>query len=158
MTTTIENHNDKWELSPSYSDIAGEPLYSSDTLIDAYLQGKKDQRDDYAKILTEKLEANLNNAKHICEEMVKTVLEKKVKFEYVLLKVKDLTEFETVFVVAEDDFISDSFKGIYELFIKKKREVNGDTFHFSFNIMPYSANISKEKLNSDGFILRYDRQ
>ncbi|MGR3179304.1 MAG: hypothetical protein ACUZ8E_14735 [Candidatus Anammoxibacter sp.] len=169
METSTKNSNtvngkDDWESTPAQT-IQGEAVYSGDKVINAYLKGVEDQKKEHKetqstdeKIIIEKLVVNLNTAKQLCEKLSKLLLEKRIKFSTVFLKVKTITEFEAILIVPEKDFISDSFKSIYDLFVKNKQTTDNDTFDFSFNFMPHSKHINREKLSSDGYTLRYAHQ
>ncbi len=168
METLAENYsavngNSDWESMPGKT-VEGENVFSADKLINAYLKGREDEKkrfeghlDTDNKILIEKFIQNLNLAQKFCEELTISLIEKQVTFYRVWLRVKTKTEFESIFVVSEDDFVSEDFNGIYDLFIEKEQSINSDTFDFSFSFMPDSKNINEEKLSADGFTFRYGK-
>ena len=72
-----------------------EKLYSSDDLINAYLEGKKDQRSYTERILFKQLKENFDLAKKIGSDFFNLLLNKHVKCKYVLLRAKNISEFDT---------------------------------------------------------------
>lgn len=106
----------------------------------------------------EKLVKNFEQAKHISSGFYKLLWERDIKCKYVLLRAISIIEFESVFVVPKSDYISPAFIDIYRLSIEEKKKARTETFHFSFVFMPDSKHINREKLVSDGFILRYTKK
>ncbi len=145
---------DDWEVQPS-SEQKEVKLFSADALINAYFKGRRDQKIEREKVLLEKLKENLNKAKKLSSDFFDILKKKNISCKHVLLRPKQITEFESVFIVSKKDYISPKFEEIYKLSISKKTRVNSDTFHFSYIFIPYSQNINREKLSSDGYILEY---
>lgn len=144
----------KWDLIPSEFQKKHK-AYSSDDLINAYLQGRNDQKDEEKRILIKELINNFEKAKKIGEEFYDFLWSKKIKCKYVLLRARNIAEFETIFIVPKNDYLSYDFLDIYQYSINKKAEINTDTFHFSFSFMPFSSHINTDKLSTDGFVLKY---
>ncbi len=155
-TSTISKSRikDDWEFQPS-REQKKRKLYSADAVIDAYFQGRRDEKIENEEILFEKWQKNLNKAKKLSADFTDILENKKIKCKHVLLRPKKITEFESIFIVPKIDYISPKFEEIYKLSISKKTKGNSDTFHFSYTFIPYSQNINREKLSSDGYILEY---
>ncbi len=158
MTTSSKkgvSTNTDWILKPRVEEKT-KKWYSADEMIDAYFKGRKDQKDESEKILYEKFEKNLQQAKEITADFFALIMaEHKIKCKFAKLRANRITDFDAIIVVSQSDFISDEFKKIYSLARKKKEEVNTNTFQISFTFMPETKNIDENKLLSDGFILRY---
>lgn len=147
--------NTDWTLKPLVEEKT-KKWYSADEMINAYFKGRKDQKDEGEKILYEKFEKNLQQAKEITVSFFTLILTGyKIKCSFAKLRANRITDFDAIIVVKQSDFISSEFKKIYALARKRKEEVNTDTFQISFTFMPETKNIDENKLLSDGFILRY---
>ncbi len=146
--------NKDWELQPT-SEKGEKVSFSADVVINAYLQGKRDQHDDTERVLEEKLNENLGKAMEISSKFFNTLKSKEIKCRLVLLKPKKITEFESIFIVDKRDYISPQFEDVYRLAISEKTKINSDTFHFSYIFIPYSESLNREQLLSDGYVLEY---
>ncbi|MBU0488410.1 MAG: hypothetical protein KKD31_10730 [Bacteroidetes bacterium] len=129
--------------------------YSENDLIDAYLAGKREQRDSEKKILIERFVSNLNKAKTRGIDFFRFLVAEKQNPKIAYLKIEDISKFQIVFIIPQDVFVSEGFPVVYSKAREIKQEVNDDTFHISFSFMPFTESINEERLISDGFILRH---
>lgn len=143
---------DNWKIQTT-SEQQERESFSADDVINAYIQGKKAQNVINGRILEE----NLNRAMELSSSFSETLKEKNIKCKLTLLKPKQITEFESLFVIDEEDYISAEFEEAYRLTISKKAEVNNDTFHFSYIFIPDSENLDRKKLSSNGYVFEYKR-
>ena len=143
-----------WELEPSLSK-AKEERFSTDDMINAYLKGKEAQKNENEKIRMEKFSNNIELAQSISEEFFRMLDNKGIKCKFVTLRPKSIFDFDSIFLVSESDFVSPDFEEIYTLAREKCSSVNSDTFNLSFSFIPYSKNVNKNRLLSDGYVLTY---
>lgn len=127
--------------------------FSADDVINAYIRGRKDQNALNSRILNE----NLNKAMKLSSRFSDMLNEKNIKCKLTLLKPKQITEFESLFVIDAKDYTSPEFEEAYRLTITEKEKANNNTFHFSYIFIPYSKNLSREKLSSNGYVFEYKR-
>lgn len=139
-----------WEIQTTTEQRERES-YSADDVINAYIQGKKVQNALNGRILNE----NLKKAMKLSSSFSEVLKEKNIKCKLTLLKPKQITEFESIFVIDEEDYISPQFDEIYRLTISEKAKVNNDTFHFSYIFIPDTENLNREKLSSNGYVFEY---
>jgi len=145
-----------WVVNPL--EVSTGFIFSADEVINAYFQGKKDQKSENRNILMEKLEVNLVKAKKASEELYHLIDSKGFKCVEVLLKVKNIATFNSLFIINEEDFVKDEFQEIYIESIRKKKELNDSTtFEFSTIFMPTSGDLIMNSLLADGYILNYGR-
>ncbi len=143
-----------WELQTTEEQKKRE-LFSADAVVNAYLQGRKDQNIENEIILTEKLNENLDKAMKLSASFSDILKHKNIKYMHVLLRPKQITEFESIFIIDKKDYISPGFEEIYKLAISEKAKANNDTFHFSYTFIPYAESLNRNKLSSDGYVLEY---
>ena len=130
-----------------------------DLMVDAYETGKKDGREEFANIIREKLQNNINKAAECSEYLLKTLQKSyKIKPSDLYLKYTSPTKLEALFVVPKKSFISDDFSEVYKFCREYKSSINDDTFHLSFIFMPSSRHINRELIVCDGFSLKYDKK
>jgi hypothetical protein len=153
MTTATANKTGDVR-SVSWSDVPPQEGYTGDDLINAYLKGCDEGLERQRKILLKVLEDNLSDAKVIVEKFY-AQLNKNFTCSYLKLRVKELTEFDVLFVVDKADFISDEFMRAYKEARKIKKKVNQSPFELSFSFMPISERIDEKKLLIDGYCFTY---
>lgn len=135
-----------------------ESVYTGDHLIDAYLKGKQDGKDEMIKILTNQFKSNIDLATSISEKLYVDANKKKINFKSIHLKADGITKFSALFVTKKEDFVSDKFRNIFISARKLKNEVENDSFYISFSFIPDSKDLSEKCLNADGFFLKYDKK
>lgn len=153
-STATNRINKDWKLQPT-SEKGEKESYSADTVINAYLRGREDENIENQKILSEKFNENLDKAMALSSTFSNTLSGKNIKCKLVLLRPETITEFESIFIIDEKDYISPQFEEIYRLAISEKTKINSDTFHFSYIFIPYSESLNRDKLSSDGYVLEY---
>ena len=135
-----------------------ESVYTGDHLIDAYLKGKQDGKDEIIEILTKQLKHNIDIATSVSEKLYSDAAKKKIRFKSIHLKADSITKFSALFVTKKEDFISDKFRDIFIIARKLKNEVENDSFYISFSFIPDSKDLNEKSLNADGFFLKYDKK
>jgi|ETNmetMinimDraft_35_1059890.scaffolds.fasta_scaffold129100_1 hypothetical protein len=151
-TISLDSLPDDWEVQTTTEQMQSN-LFSADVVINAYFQGKKAQDALNDRILTE----NLDKAMTLSSGFSEKLKEKNIKCKLTLLKPKQITEFESLFVIDEEDYISAEFDEAYRLTISEKEIVNNETFHFSYIFIPDSEDLNREKLTSNGYVFEYKR-
>ncbi len=135
MLISTANHVDRlpdnWEVQTT-DEQKGKKIFSSEEVLDAYLQGKDEQNALSKRILVE----NLNKALYLATELTSTFKQKEIKCIHAFLKPRQITEFEALFVLSESDYTSSSFSEIYASVVLKEAEVNNKTFYFSHSFIP----------------------
>ena len=137
-----------WEIEPK--------TFSVDDVINAYIEGRKDGMSELEKIQHEKLLSNIEKLKELSLTFLDLLKAKKISCKSIKLKINTITNFEVLYLVSKEDFISSEFLDVYKLSMAKKKEVASDTFQVDFMFMPYIENINEEKILSDGFIISYN--
>ncbi|MGM0503934.1 MAG: hypothetical protein ACQESQ_04885 [Bacteroidota bacterium] len=146
------NTSSNWILKPE------KDFFTHDELIDAYLKGKEEQKNETQKVLLEKLENNLKNAQSIVEQVTEKIGQSGFKVYKSYLRISNIIKFDTVFDIAIDDFISNEFDEIYKFSRELKKEVNTETFNINFTFMPHNDNLNEKRIVSEGFIFTYDKR
>ena len=157
MNSTMKkaNASTKWELTPLLEE-GGQKYFSADDVINAYLQGKKDQLRDSRRILAEAFEMNLKKALEESEKVYAFLKKEKIKCSGVYLKSKNIDRFNAVFIVDENQWCSKEFDIVYKKSIEIKDRINSDTFDYAIIFMPKSDHLDMESLHSDGYIWSYE--
>jgi len=135
-----------------------ESVYTGDHLIDAYLKGKEDGKNDMMKTLTKQFKDNMEIATSISEKLYAAAEERKINFKTIHVKAEGITKFSALVVAKMEDFLSDEFRDIFSVARKLKNEVESDHFYISFSFMPYSNGLNEKCITADGFFLKYEKE
>lgn len=135
-----------------------ESVFTGDHLIDAYLKGKQDGKNEMTKILTRQFKENIKIATAISEKLYSEAAKKDINFKTIHLKAEGITRFSALFIAKKKDFLSDKFRDIFVSARKLKNEVESDSFYISFSFMPDSKDLNEKHINADGFFLKYEKK
>lgn len=130
-------------------------VYTGDDLIDAYLKGKQDGKNEVTEILSNTFEENVKRATSVAEKLLANAQKKKIEFKSVHLKSEGIANFTSVFVVKKEDFIEDKFRNIFVLGRKLKKELESQNIYITFSFVPDVKGFNEKKLISDGYFLKY---
>lgn len=160
MQTIVKNTKSTkatdWSIKPRI-DVQKEKIYSSDEIIDAFFNGRQELFERDKRILLDTFSSNLDHAKAVCEEFFDTLWNSNIRCKFVLLRALAITQFDAVFIVPKEKFLSSDFINVYKMARKKKTAVNTTIFQFSFSFMPLTDSLNEECMLNDGYILRYGK-
>jgi hypothetical protein len=132
--------------------------YTGDDLIDAFIRGKKAGRDEQKKILWERISENVNKATQLSERLYNIAIDQKFKLFEIHIKAENISTYTALFLVDNEDFLSDRFRSIYTTARQLKNEAETDTFYISFSFTSKSEQLSEDCLVADGFFLKYEKK
>jgi hypothetical protein len=153
MSTTIikseiANTPDNWEKTS----------FSSDDMWQAFQRGEQYQINKQEQEFNETLTKNLNRAAFLSEGIFHTAInDYNVGIQKAYLKAETIENFDVLFLVNLDDFMSEKIKDIYKRSHLVKSEFNGADFHISFKFMPSSDSLNLDSISSDGYMLEYGK-
>jgi hypothetical protein len=133
-------------------------VYAGDDLIEAYLKGRQDGKNEITNILSNTFEENIKKATAIAEKLFNSAANKKIEFTSVHLKSEGIASFTSIFLVRKDDFISDKFRNILVLGRKLKKELENENIYITFSFAIDDKGFSEKKLISDGYFLKYAKK
>jgi hypothetical protein len=135
-----------------------EYIYTGDHLIDAYLRGKQDGKDELQHILAEKFNENLTIATNAAEKLYAEAKKKKIRFSDIRIKANSITQFSGLFVANVNDFISDKFREMYTMANSLENELETESFSIIFSFMPKGDHLNEDCISADGYFLKYDQK
>lgn len=135
-----------------------ESVFTGNQLIDAYLKGKQDGKDEMIRVFNKQFKDNIDIATSISEKLYTEAAKRKINFKTIHLKAEGITTFSALFIAKKDDFLSDKFRDIFITARRLKKEVESDSFYISFSFMPESKDLNEKSINSDGFFLKYEKK
>lgn len=133
-------------------------VYTGDHLIDAYLQGKEAGRNEHMAILFSKFSENLQTATSISEKLLQDLDKLSIDAKTIHLKADSISNFYSLIIVDDKDFVDDKFRQAYTLARKTKKESETDNFYLTFSFMPASKNLNESCIKADGFFMKYDKK
>ena len=110
---------------------------------------------DKGEIL-KKFRSNLSKSMQLCEEFL-TILNKKFNCDKILMRPHSINQFEALFLIGEDDYISDNFKKMYSEVAAFTEQHNKNKYDLQIHFMPRTANVNHNALKTDGYIFRYEK-
>ncbi|MCD4705773.1 hypothetical protein K8R61_01700 [bacterium] len=147
-----EDMSSNWILKPE------KDYFTQNELIDAYLKGNEEQKNENQRILLEKLEKNVKQAKEIVESIAEEINKKGFKLFKSYLRINDIVKYDAIFDIRIEDFTSDNFNNIYSFSRVLKREINTNTFNINFTFMPHTEDLNEKRIESEGFIFMYEKR
>jgi hypothetical protein len=141
-----------WILKPE------KDYFTHDELIDAYLKGKEEQKNETQKVLLEKLESNIKHAQSIVEKVTGEISKSGFKTYKSYLRISNIIKYDAVFDISIKDFTSDEFDKIYKFSRELKKKVNTETFNINFTFMPHNDNLNEKRIVCEGFIFSYEKR
>lgn len=135
-----------------------EDVYTSNDLIQAYLDGRQFERDQRDRVLYNELRKNVDHAADLAVNLMDQVSKESIKLKEAHLKIEGIGKFTALLVADKDDFVSDKFKKAYDTALKLKHSSLTDTFYITFSFMPASDKINSDCLASEGFVLKYEKK
>lgn len=148
--------NKTQEQSPISHWKKSEGTFSADAVIDAYLNGVEVGKNKHTKILIDELKANLGESSSAVEEMIEEGNKLKIHVHDVFLKADAITNFTALFIIREEDFVSETSLEIFAIARKIKSGHIREGYYISFLFMPYSLNLKESYLISDGYSWKYE--
>ena len=149
--TTDEMHTlvESWELPLQKED----KKYSVNTVVDAYLKGVSDGKDQTTLLLKDQLRANFKKAGADSNKVVDFLKENNLSPISAHLKMCSLYEFTVLVTVKEEDFLSQNFIKVYDFTNSLEVESKTDYYSISFSFINKSPNFNPTILVSDGYAL-----
>lgn len=144
-----------WELTTPSKNDGKNHRYTGDDLIDAYLQGKKEQKSAHERILLNTLKDNFKLTNDLTSELFKYLSEYNYKPVQTYLKVASLESFKMMLVLPEEEYLRE---GIYDLFAfisDLEQKYESDIYNIFITICNYSGKLNEKVISSDGYYLKY---
>ena len=141
---------------PTTPDNWEKTTFSNDDMWVAFQRGERYQIEKQEQQFHNTLIKNLNRAAFLSEGIFHTAnSDYNVSIQKAYLKAETLENFDVLFLVNSEDFISDKIKDIYKRAHLVKSEFNCKDFHISFKFMPTSDHLNLEGISADGYMLTY---
>lgn len=146
------SQSENWKVAPDHS-----RHFSENQVIDAYLKGKDDGREQTQKALINLFNVNINKAGHHTGLVANHLLKHGFTFHSAALKAVSFDEFQVIITVKEEDILSDSFLKVYDFTAKLEHESKEELYHISF-VFTHNKSINVDLLKSDGFIFEFKKK
>lgn len=147
ISTNKSHTSDKWQKEVE--------VFTGDDVLNAYIQGKQDQKDEMKRIYESKFHSNILKSQEISEKLCGAITDKGLKVHSIHLKADSVTKFSALFLVDESDFVKDEIRDAFIIARAFKKETEDSTFSIDFNFAHHSKSINEKCLANDGFFLKY---
>lgn len=132
-------------------DFVGEEHFSlEDMLHNAYLEGKK----DFQKELVQKLQKGLQHSAVTSSLFKEKLKDAEITVKDMFLRIVDFSDFECLVVIDDPDYY-DKDKRWKAYGISRNINENIDDININFSLMPFSEEMSKDTMISEGFCYKY---
>lgn len=152
MPAVEDNNTRNWEITESQ-----QYLYSDDEIIEAYLQGRKYERDRKQEELQKSFQQNLKQAAVVTQQAIDLLTKQGYHPCNAFLRPNHFADFNIILTVSEDDFLDDGFPEIYNTIHQFEQEASKNGVNIFFDFVDESPSFSEEHLKSDGYVLKYAR-
>lgn len=151
LTSTHSNaHKGSQESWEKQQDVV-----THNDVIDAYLHGRKQGRNDYQIAMNKLFESNLYKAQEVSEKLFEDLKKMNINVDSIHLKADAVTNFMALIVTDSKDYVDENFlKGIRA---SRKIKSTADSLDFSINfIFTHNAkSLNEDCLDYDGYFLKY---
>jgi hypothetical protein len=130
-------------------------IATNNDIINAYLEGRKDGKEDAFKEIVETLIVNLEAAQNISEAFYHSINQAGKHCFKAYLKVENIEEFRIIYLIETSFFYSEEIDSIYGKAIEIRKTKNKEGFNISFSFLPYNQSLNESKLSADGYVLNY---
>jgi len=128
---------------------------STNDIINAYLEGRKDGKEDAFKEIFNKLIANMESAQRISEGFFHTINQEKKQCFKAYLKIENIECFKIIYLIDSIFFYSSEIDSIYKKAMEIRKSHNKEGFNISFSFLPYNQSLNESMLSADGYVLNY---
>lgn len=140
-----------WELTK-----VKDRMYTSDHIIDAYIQGKNVSIDEEKKILIKTLVENVDKAGEYTQNLL-AYMKAEAGFSPISahLKINNVTDFQVLIFLSTSEFLNDKIFTVYSKISESEKNIASDYFKVHTSIGNTKKNINDECLLSDGYSLHF---
>lgn len=125
----------------------------ADMLHHAYLEGKK----DFEKELVAKMQNGLQTSAMTSSLFKEKLKEQNIEVKDMYLRILDLTEFECLVLISDENYYTKE-KRWNAYGIARNINSNIDEVDIKFSLMPYSEDLKKDSISSEGYCFKYGSQ
>lgn len=132
---------------------------SPDDLINAWEKGVLRGLNLKDKIIGQYFTEKVNEALNTAEKLFNKLNDKiKIDCTEVFFKINDLTDFDFLYIVDLDSYLSDKLNHGLSEALKVKQVCKSKDLGFNFIFKPLTKNINQENIFADGYVLKYAPQ
>jgi hypothetical protein len=132
-----------------------EKLYSSDVVINAYIQGKQEGLEQAQKAIFEQLKLNILTSENDTLEIINYLQRKSFNPISAHLKLTSWDVLEVLITLPENEFVNNKVLQVYDYIEKYENKINKDMYCLTFNLTDYSDKLDEKSLVSDGYLFKY---
>lgn len=122
----------------------------------AFERGEDYQKKKIADDYIDSFHKNLTKATSLSENIFHTSFnDYGVKVKKVYLRPNDTCYFESLFLVATEDYLSDKMLDVYRKSAEITANFNDPNFRIDFKFMSYTKDLNIDRIHSDGFSYEY---
>ncbi len=145
---TVQDNN--WRISR-------EGNFSADELINAFLQGKEEGKNELKRAIKKLFETNLNTAQSIGAGFVDSINENSPVVPKAFLKTEGLNSYKLMVVLKNEFYYKTAdVKPIYKKAFQVEKENRSRDFSIEISFLPESKEINEHRLFTDGYIFDYN--
>ena len=141
----------RWSSSPD--------TYTADELIDAWEKGRQDGfvrgQGAVRRAMESLLQANLTKAFQLSEDVFTEINDAGADCRSIFLRIDDVDQFSALFLIGEDDIVSDNINEIYAIASDWEGKANTAEFVYEVMLVPFNENTNFAKIEADGYRFSY---
>lgn len=143
-------------LEPKSESQTDKCFYTENTVVDAYLNGKKEAVSQISKAIMLQLERNIDKSGTHTWDVISKLKNMGIEVKGAKLKIISWEKFEVLIFVSEKNLLDIKFVEVYDKISEFEAQFNSDDgYNIEFHFTDYSVNLNEKQLISDGFFLSH---
>ena len=133
-------------------------LFTSDQLIDAYMNGKKEGMEQYKKLEMSKMEENIKKSGIVAVDIINELKNNKFTPIDTYLRVNSFDRFDIMVTVPENDFLKDEFLYMYDMISDIETKSKNDFYMVFISFCSTNNHFDEQIVVSDGYSWKLEKK
>jgi len=132
--------------------------FTSDQLIDAYMNGKKEGMEQFKKLEMNKMAENINKSGFIAIDIFNKLKINKFSPIDAYLRVNSFDRFDMMITVPESDSLKDEFLNMYDLISDIETNTKDEFYMLFISFCSANNHFDEQIVLSDGYSLKFEKK
>lgn|GEM_PF-1025991 len=130
-------------------------LYTSNDVIDAYLQGQKEGLKHEKQLVYDRLAENMEKAGNHTYRVLSQMKESGITPEDAFLRIESWNVLTVLILLSENDFLNPKMLSIYQFVSQLEKEVDEEMYRLQISFCDREDAIDMDHIYADGYMYKY---